>query len=471
MAQLFDTTASALRVANDVVRFSEGEDKGESYCKTLPQIKPVVNNLLFKRYSIHERQEPEATQYQEKGFTDLKAIPNKKRRPSPKIDSKGKTTYFTFKAASKTWKKKSNGKYDWHYSETTDIEKKAFVQQSCTALNVSAFYLVGNTLHLYFYATRGLPYLYGNGDMRNGQYQYKLTQDGEIFTCYRDAAGIKDGTYLLGWEEREYVVTKKNNKNVWGSVIGRTNKPNSILWRNKQPAPYEGNKTEKVDIFYKTEKNKDGTVKKDKNGKIVYKKDEDGKKIVSHYRGYKYVHKYYWAPLILKDNDTFYCKSFNKIHKIVSYPGFKGNLTNELLGEISFIDWERRIKAIRPQGFSNEGADDSGVATCFISDVTYKCKACGKYNTQDHRYLKTHPGEFKLPSGVTASSELGKSLRAEYDEKVKRFNDSCHCANPPQAQKISFKLYLSALDNRKLPTLNINGHINAPVLLNVDKYY
>lgn len=493
MAQLFDSTATCLRVADDVIRFYD-TDKQESYCSSLTKLKPLIHNLIHKPYyyiNTNSRRD----------FNSLTAVCNTKRKPD--LSVAGTDKYFTFKAASRTWTKYegnqgrpagSTATGYWTTSKTTDLEKNGFIpkvyQNNSTDPNadknkftVSNLRLMGNTLHLYFTVGRSLPRLYGNGDMRSGQYIYRPDPNvDETKTCYRDAAGIKNGTFHLGWEEREYKVTRKNGKNVWGSYVKQTG---AVKWQPTQPTyKINGeNKKEKVKIFYKVKKDKKGNVIKDKNGNPVYqtytKGKNKGKKIPAYRRGYKYVHKYYWSDLQLKDDGTVYCKSFNKIGKIVSYPGFKGNITNELIGTISFVDEKRRIKALHMQGFSNEGAAKSGVATFFTSDPTYQCAKCGKYMSLDHRFIDkknepVNPETLDTWSKMTAEEQ--EAAKTNYNNLKKNYDNSCHTpshqrgGDEDMGNKISFKLYLSALDNRKLPTANLNGHINLPVLLNVDNY-
>ena len=476
MAQLFDSTATCLRVADDVIRFYGDPQKQESYCQTLTNIQPLVKNLLFKNYTMY------GTTEEAKDFVNVTATRNIKRRPDP-AKKDGKIQYFDFKAASKTWYKNSKGKWAWKYSTKTDIEKKSYIPDIYESFAVDALWLTGNTLHLYFTATRGMPRLYGNGDMRSGQFIYKEanTDAAPLKYCYRNDAGVGT-TFYLGWEEREYKVIKKNGKYVWKDYLRQTG---TTKWARTQPT-YSNGKTETVKTFYKVKKDKKGNTLKDKNGNIIYQRytsgKNKGKKIPAYRRGYKYVHKYYWSPLVLKDDGTFYCSSFNKIHKIVSYPGFKGNITNELIGTISFDDKHRLIKALRPQAFSNEGALKSGVSTFFMSDVEYCCAKCAalghkKYTSLDSRYIKTAPTD---PSTLDSWSKMDADEKTEakkvYDTKLANYNNSCHEESHKKGgvndkgTRISFKLYLSALDNRTKPTVNLNGHINAPVLLNVDNY-
>lgn len=488
MAQLFDSTATCLRVADDVIRFYD-TDKQESYCNSLLNLTPIIHNLIHQPYYLNQGTDSK------KGFTNLTATKNTKRRPDTTVA--GTDKYFPFKAASRTWHKYegnqgrpvgSTATGYWKTSTKTDLEKNSFIRDVYTSFSVSSLRLTGNTLHLYFEATRGMPELYGNGDMRSGQYIYKETnsENAETKTCYRDADGIKNKTFFRGWEEREYKVTRKNGKNVWGSYIKQTG---NVKWSKTQPTYTVNGKQQdtKVKIFYKVKKDKNGKTVKDKNGNVVYQtysnthknKSLRGKKIPAYRRGYKYVPKYYWSPIVLKDDGTIYCKSFNKIGKIVSYKGFKGNINNELIGTISFVDKQRRIKALRMQGFSNEGASKSGVSTFFTSDPTYQCAKCGKYMSLDHRFIakKNEPvNPETLDTWSKMTDDEKTAARKNYNKLLANYNNSCHEPSHQKGEandmgnKISFKLYLSALDNRKLPTVNLNGHINLPVLLNVDNY-
>ena len=467
MAQLFDSTAASLRVAGDIYR-NYPKEENDCYEKTIDGLGPLVKDLLFTKYTM----------------TDITATPNTQRRPYP-AKKDGATNYGTFKAYSKTatWNKKTQ-KYDWTASKTVDIEKNTFIRNAYNSLSASYCGLMGNTLHLYFFASRGMPELYGNGDMPSGKFQYKLSNDNTIKTCYRDADGIKNGTFLLGWEEREYKVKQvtKNKKTVdqWTYYRQSKNDDGSlkIKWSNKQPT---------YTITTKDSKGKTKTVQKTEKIKIYYKKDKKGnyiknkkgKKIIDYRRGFKYVHKYYWAPIEQKSNGAIYCPSYNKINRVVSYPGFKGNLNNELIGTIRFKDAQRRIKAIRGNGFSNEGAAKSGVATFYIGDVHYYCAECEgkKYNSQDPLYTTKDPGpEFVKPPELDAEKdkELIAHLKAEWEEQSARYKKSCkHQTGPDKhgkAQYIELNIHLSALDNRVKPTFNINGHINTPVLLNVNNY-
>ena len=389
LAQLLESNAGSLRVEGDIYRKwniankkdnQTWNDIGESFNDSVAPLENLVDNLLYGTYS----------------FPIEVVSTNVERNPAP-VKKDGKTTYpfFTFKYYEKTWNgkkyvttKNSNGKPKTFTKD--GVIPDTYIPGSFQASNCT---LTKNTLHFYFEAKRGLPKLFGNGNMYGGR-------------PYREGGKLdKQGywsDYPVGkpekqiWEQYRQNWDESKKKWVWVGLTGEEKTQTNNPYANKKKYPNEA---------------------------LVCKKTAKLPK-----RRYKYRRKKYWSPVQITDSGIR-CRSYNHIGRIISYPRFQGNITNERIGTIRFYDKKKRIQSVKAQGFSNAGISQSGSASFFVKDI-----------------------KIKTPT----EAEKDKAIDSTIDKN--------------EGQFIYMDIYLSALDNRVYPTVNLNAHVNLPVLLNVLNY-
>lgn len=389
MAQLLETNAGSLRVQGDIYRKwdithegNEWKDKGESFNDSLTPLNQLVEKLLYNTYSL-----------------PIEVVStNVERNPKP-VTKDGKTTYpfFTLKYYEKKWDKSKKKYVTTKYtSGDKKGQNKPFTKDGVIpdtyipgSFEASGCTLSKNNLYFYFKAKRGLPKLYGDGKMSGGR-PYSdgsvLSSEGLWTTYVKDSAKQVWQQYLQHYDD-------KKKKWVWVKLTGKE--------KIQEKNPYEGKK----------------------NKAVVYKATKDKPK-----RRYKYRRKKYWSPIQITDSGLR-CRSYNHIGRILSYPRFQGDITNERIGTIRIYDENKLINSVRAQGFSNAGISQSGSATFFVKDIKIKT-----------------PTEAKKDKALAAG------------------------VNENKGQYIYMDIYLSALDNRVLPTQYLNAYVNLPVLLNVLNY-
>lgn len=398
MAQLLETNAGSLRVEGDIYRkwsithkpdSDNWSDKGESFNQSVAPLEDLVDRLLFSVYEL-----------------PIEVVStNVERNPKPVVKD-GKTTYpyFTFKYYEKTW---NGSKYvtTKYTSGTNKGKPKTFTKDGVIpdtyipgSFQASNCALSKGTLHFYFTAKRGLPKLFGDGNMYGGRpYRSggKLDSEG-YWTSYPTIKEDANNKKKQIWEQYKQNYNESTKKWVWVGLTGKT--------ATQEKNPY-------------------ADTKKYPNNAYTLAKTSKLPK-----RRWKYRRKKYWSPVQVTDSGIR-CRSYNHIGRVISYPRFQGDITNERIGTIRIYDKKKRIQSVKGQGFSNAGASGSGAASFFVKDIKIKSPTEAKKDKA-------------LASGV----------------------------NENEGQYIYMDIYLSALDNRTYPTTNLNAHVNLPVLLNVLNY-